>query len=505
MQTRKYPCPSYLVEIFPGPLFAAYLKIRARNLRNRDKKRGKPVALKFTVAQYREQLYNAIVNGGRTDPYTGDAIDWTLVKDWDASLDTVMGDQKVGDFNKALYMSPAVDHVDPDSDDLELEICTWIVNACKSELNPTDFIALCVKVTSHRLKSTTLESPCRGMAQTSIDRLLRPINTCTSSRSMHGDSQAREVETAYRGTATTRAPFSMPRKYLPPPWLENIFTVAEYEHLLDERAEDIYRRDLAAKRPYALAGSKAFYKEQIHKAIWENGEKDPYTGDTLDWTLVGKWDSRKNKAPAKLSAGRFSKAFYLLPVVDHIDPNAPQLAFEICSWIVNECKSDLNPADFVALCARVTSHRLKSTAQTSNNRDQRPISTCTSSRSMHGESQACEVDAAYRETADALRRVRREKTAAPRARKRKKSRPRKKPWYLYILECGDGSLYTGISNDVEKRLTCHQSGKGAKYTKTHQPVKLMYVEKCGAQGKAMSREREVKRYPKKKKLALFSE
>jgi putative endonuclease len=97
------------------------------------------------------------------------------------------------------------------------------------------------------------------------------------------------------------------------------------------------------------------------------------------------------------------------------------------------------------------------------------------------------------------------KPAAPRTRERKRSAAKKAPWFLYILECGDGSLYTGISNNVEKRLTCHQSGKGAKYTRTHQPVKLMYVEKCGAQGKAMSREREVKRYPKKKKLALFSE
>jgi putative endonuclease len=88
--------------------------------------------------------------------------------------------------------------------------------------------------------------------------------------------------------------------------------------------------------------------------------------------------------------------------------------------------------------------------------------------------------------------------------KRTKRKARKAPWSLYILECGDGSLYTGISNNVEKRLTSHQSGKGAKYTRTHQPVKLMYVEKCGRQGKAMSREREVKRFPKKKKLNLIA-
>jgi putative endonuclease len=86
-----------------------------------------------------------------------------------------------------------------------------------------------------------------------------------------------------------------------------------------------------------------------------------------------------------------------------------------------------------------------------------------------------------------------------------KSPSRKPPWSLYILECGDGSLYTGISNNVQKRFACHCAGRGARYTRSHQPVKLMYVEECGAQGKAMNREREVKKYPKKRKLALIAE
>jgi putative endonuclease len=88
--------------------------------------------------------------------------------------------------------------------------------------------------------------------------------------------------------------------------------------------------------------------------------------------------------------------------------------------------------------------------------------------------------------------------------KRRKSTAKKAPWYLYILECGDGSLYTGISNNVEKRFGRHCAGKGAKYTRTHQPVRLVYVERCGAQGKAMKREREVKSFQKKKKLKLIA-
>ena len=109
------------------------------------------------------------------------------------------------------------------------------------------------------------------------------------------------------------------------------------------------------------------------------------------------------------------------------------------------------------------------------------------------------------------------KTKKPKRSKRRRSKKisvsgkrhisagKKKPWSLYILECGDGSLYTGISNNVQKRFACHCAGRGARYTRTHQPVKLMYVEECGPQGMAMSREREVKKFPKKRKLALIAE
>ena len=51
-------------------------------------------------------------------------------------------------------------------------------------------------------------------------------------------------------------------------------------------------------------------------------------------------------------------------------------------------------------------------------------------------------------------------------------------WYLYILQCGDGSLYTGITTDVEKRLEAHRSGKGAKYTRGRSPLELKYREGC---------------------------
>mgnify|MGYP001002628643 FL=1 len=76
-------------------------------------------------------------------------------------------------------------------------------------------------------------------------------------------------------------------------------------------------------------------------------------------------------------------------------------------------------------------------------------------------------------------------------------------WYLYILQCGDGSLYTGITTDVEKRLEAHRSGKGAKYTRGRSPLELKYREACGTHSDALKRELEIKHLSREEKLALI--
>ena len=76
-------------------------------------------------------------------------------------------------------------------------------------------------------------------------------------------------------------------------------------------------------------------------------------------------------------------------------------------------------------------------------------------------------------------------------------------WYLYILRCGDGTLYTGITNDVEKRLEVHRSGKGAKYTRGRQPLELVYSEACGSHSDALKREIAVKKLSRQEKEALL--
>ena len=78
-------------------------------------------------------------------------------------------------------------------------------------------------------------------------------------------------------------------------------------------------------------------------------------------------------------------------------------------------------------------------------------------------------------------------------------------WYLYILRCGDGSLYTGITTDVEKRYEAHRTGRGAKYTRGRGPLELVYRECCGDHSAALKRELEIKKLPREKKQSLIKE
>ena len=77
-------------------------------------------------------------------------------------------------------------------------------------------------------------------------------------------------------------------------------------------------------------------------------------------------------------------------------------------------------------------------------------------------------------------------------------------WKLYILRCCDGSLYTGITTDVEKRLAAHNSGKGAKYTRSRRPVELAYSEDCTDHSAALKRELEIKSMTREEKLKLIT-
>ena len=75
--------------------------------------------------------------------------------------------------------------------------------------------------------------------------------------------------------------------------------------------------------------------------------------------------------------------------------------------------------------------------------------------------------------------------------------------YTYILRCRDGSLYTGWTNDLQKRLETHNAGMGAKYTRSRRPVELVYHECFETKAQAMRREAAIKRLTREEKLALI--
>lgn len=77
-------------------------------------------------------------------------------------------------------------------------------------------------------------------------------------------------------------------------------------------------------------------------------------------------------------------------------------------------------------------------------------------------------------------------------------------YWLYILQCGDNTLYTGTTDDVERRLAVHQSGKGAKYTRGRGPLTVVYREACIDRSAALRREAAVKRMTRAEKLSLIA-
>lgn len=77
-------------------------------------------------------------------------------------------------------------------------------------------------------------------------------------------------------------------------------------------------------------------------------------------------------------------------------------------------------------------------------------------------------------------------------------------WYVYLLKCKDKSIYTGITNNLERRLGEHKSGKGGRYTSSHGAVKILYSEKLKTKSGALKREARIKGWRRNKKLKLIN-
>lgn len=76
-------------------------------------------------------------------------------------------------------------------------------------------------------------------------------------------------------------------------------------------------------------------------------------------------------------------------------------------------------------------------------------------------------------------------------------------WYVYILLCEDKSLYTGITDDPERRFIEHKNGKGGRYTRLHKPVKIVYLEKLPNKSAALKREIQIKGWDREKKIKIL--
>ena len=77
-------------------------------------------------------------------------------------------------------------------------------------------------------------------------------------------------------------------------------------------------------------------------------------------------------------------------------------------------------------------------------------------------------------------------------------------WFVYLVRCRDGSLYTGITTDPRSRLRAHNSGRGAKYTRARRPVTLVHVERAAGHAAALRREWTIKQWPRARKARLLA-
>jgi len=76
-------------------------------------------------------------------------------------------------------------------------------------------------------------------------------------------------------------------------------------------------------------------------------------------------------------------------------------------------------------------------------------------------------------------------------------------WYVYILLCSDGSLYTGSSNNPDVRFSEHKNGKGGRYTRSHKPIKRVYLEELKSKSEALRRENQIKGWRREKKIRVL--
>jgi hypothetical protein len=152
--TVKYPLPPFLTGVCGLVKYHKWLRCKADQLQKRDKELGRPYAQRLSQADYKEKIHNAVLESKGRDPYTGDFLRWDLIGEWNSNKGPAFPRRRTyGAMKREFYLLPVADHVDPDSDDLELEMVSWIVNEGKSQMKPEEYRTLCRKVVDHGRKN----------------------------------------------------------------------------------------------------------------------------------------------------------------------------------------------------------------------------------------------------------------------------------------------------------------------------------------------------------------
>jgi hypothetical protein len=142
------------------------------------------------------------------------------------------------------------------------------------------------------------------------------------------------------------------KKYQIPNFVKDFMSQSDYEKWLSRKAYSLLKRDRNRGNKKATG---AEYKSAIHDAVMKSKGRDAYTGEQLQWKLIGKWNNYNSK-----KGGRSYKAeFADLPTVDHEDEGKGEPHFKICSWKVNDAKNDMSLLEFRMLCEAVLEYYRK--------------------------------------------------------------------------------------------------------------------------------------------------
>jgi hypothetical protein len=312
---QVYFLPAFLENVITDLQYRTWLTRKAKYIIAQDRERKRACVMGATARLYKKLIHKAVCEAGRFDPFTGQALQWELVRTWD--------DTKVKNIDEERFRTfallPSVDHVDPYAAEIKFEICSWLVNRSKNDLTGEEYVALCGKIVAQRNPRALLKSKAA----------------------------------AYSSDITPLFPTRSPQLYFLPPFLKGIVSERAYVRWLTRKARHLFYADRDQKRPCALHATAKIYKQLIHRAILDNGPSDPFTGEMLRWDLLSVWDDSRTKDPDQALVKKFS----LLPTVDHVEPFGGVPGFEICSWYVNRCKADMTRDEFIALCKKIVAFR----------------------------------------------------------------------------------------------------------------------------------------------------